>query len=208
MVKEPSERGQGTKPPQKKKRQLRTLIVWAGIANSTREAGEMLAGGEICHGDTDDAATWAHGDGKRKPDDPSTLGTLMLDIDTRIVHRSKCPECSKPIVFARRDRKPARSSTTHSRVLVGDDSDDDERNLPGEVQRKEDLFSLYSSDPRFIPQDLLREWFHMRQEFAEFGEAIAIALSRGAKIAKGIHTAELVPIRNEDGSVHLKLVVR
>jgi len=37
---------------------------------------------------------------------------------------------------------------------------------------------------------------------------IAVALSRGAKIEPGVHTAELLPVRNEDGSVHFKLMVR
>ncbi len=103
------------------------------------------------------------------------------------------------IVFAKKDRKPAISSTTHSRVLDADDCDDD---------RRRDLFGLYSSDPMFVPQDLLEEWFYKRREFAEFDEVIAVALSRGAKVQPGVHTAELLPVRNEDGSIHLKLVVR
>src|SRR5437870_4112953 len=139
-MKKLSEPGQGTKPPQKKKRQLRTLIVWAGIANSTREAQEMLAAGEICVSGHDHG--WpVNVLGQRIFSDPTQYGRTMFDEDTQVAHCSRCPKCSRrPIAFVKKDKKAAISSTTHSRVLVGDDSDDDERNLPGEVQRKEDLF--------------------------------------------------------------------
>jgi hypothetical protein len=202
-MKEPSERGQGVKPPYKRGKQLKMLIVRAGIASSGREAQEMLAANEICVLHTF-SETWRHGTGKPTNESPSTLGTVLLDENTQVVHRSKCPECrNKPIVFAKRDRKPASSSATHSRVLDGGGCDDCER------PRHEDLFSLYSSDPRLIPQDLLLEWFRRRQELSEVEEAIAVALSKGAVVEEyAVHTAELLPTRNEDGSVHLKLVIR
>src|SRR6266849_5682243 len=111
-MKNPSERGQGVKPPHKRGTQLKMLIVRAGIANSGREAQEMLAADEICILHADDGAIWKHGTGKPKNDPPSSRGTLLLDDKTQIVHRSKCPECrNKPIVFSRKDRKPAISST-------------------------------------------------------------------------------------------------
>src|SRR5579859_4015523 len=92
--------GHEQKPLKKKqKKMLATLIVHAGIARDTREAREMLAAGEICVNHvTDGEFRWSHG--KRKTEDPSILGRIMLDADTQVVHRSKCPECrSKPLVF-------------------------------------------------------------------------------------------------------------
>ncbi len=77
------------------------------------------------------------------------------------------------IVFAKKNRKPAISSTTHSRVLDPDDCDG----------RRVDSVDTRSPNAKRISQD-------------------------GAKVEPGIHTAELLPVYNEDGSVHFKLMVR
>jgi hypothetical protein len=187
---------------------LVALIVEAGIARSVDEARTMLIAGEICHDwkghethSKKDELEWQHG----KPinlgnSTPSTVGNVLLDEDAKVMRRSKCPECSKTLVFTR--RKPAISSTTDHCDCEHCDDDDSSRSADA-------LFSLYSSDPRLIPGDLLEEWFRKRQEFTVVNEAIAVALARGAAVEQdSAHTAELLPVRNEDGSVHLKLVVR
>ena len=190
-MKKPSERGQGVKPPYKRGTQLKMLIVRAGIASSGREAQEMLAADEICILHADDGASWQHGTGKPKNEPPSSLGTLLLEENTQVVHRSKCPECrNKPIVFAKRDRKPAISSTTHALVEEGG-----ARESP-------------SSDSTLIRQEDLEAWIYRRRQFTEIDQPIAVALSKGAAVEYGVHIAELLPVRNEDGSVHLKLMVR
>ncbi len=104
-----------------------------------------------------------------------------------------------PIVFATRDKKPAISSTTHNRVLDADDCDD---------RLRADAADTPSSNTKLISQEDLELWILRRRQFREADEPIAVALSRGAKIEPGVHTAELLPVRNEDGSVHFKLMVR
>ena len=47
----------------------------------------------------------------------------------------------------------------------------------------------------------------MRRELRELEEEIAVALSKGAKVEDGVHTAELVPVR-KNGKLYLKLVIR
>ncbi len=102
------------------------------------------------------------------------------------------------IVFAKKNRKPAISSTTHSRVLDPDDCDG----------RRVDSVDTRSPNAKLISQDDLELWILRRRQFREIDEPIAIALSFGAKVEPGIHTAELLPVYNEDGSVHFKLMVR
>jgi len=46
----------------------------------------------------------------------------------------------------------------------------------------------------------------MRRELGEMEEEIALALSRGAKVEPGIHTAKLLPVR-KNGKLYLKLTV-
>jgi hypothetical protein len=94
------------------------------------------------------------------------------------------------LIFAKRDKKPATSSTTHALVENGRD------------------YEYPSSDSTLIRQDDLELWLLRRREFAEIDERIAVALSKGAAVEYGVHTAELVAARAEDGSVHLKLVIR
>lgn len=198
-MKKPSEPEQGVKPPYKRGTQLKMLIVRAGIASSGLEAQEMLAVDEICILHAADGATWKHGTGKPTNKPPSTLGTLLLDEKTQVVHRSKCPECrNKPIVFSKRDKKPAISSTTHSRVLDPEGCDD----------RYVDLGLPLSDYSIVIRQEDLERWILRRREFREVDTPIALALSKGAAVQEGVHTAELLPVHNEDGSVNLKLVIR
>ncbi len=179
-----------------KRRRLTTLIVQAGIANSVREAQELLFAGQICVGDR-------HGSGKRMkfdpPCDPSEIGGTLLNADIRVSHRNKCPECGpKPIVFVKRDKRPASSSTTHSRVQDPDGCDDYE---PLAI-------SSLDLDPALSRQEELQEWLLRRKHFAERDDWIARALSRGATVEEGMHTAELTPTRDEDGRTCLKVVVR
>src|SRR5260370_28359601 len=103
------------------------------------------------------------------------------------------------IIFRKKDRKPAISSTTHSRVLDADDCDD---------RLRADSADTSSPDTKLISQEDLELWILRRRQFREEDEPIAVALSRGAKVQPGVHTAELLPVRNEDGSVHFKLMVR
>jgi len=186
------------KPPQKKKqKRLTSLIVQAGIARSIDEARAMFIAGEICYemkgADCLRKGTrpWKHG----KPLSPSPLtseaGSIHLDEDAGVVHRSKCSECSKPIVFAKRTRKPAVSSTTHGSVL-------------------ERLNDLYKSRSNFecVTQEDLDLRILRQEELAEVDERIAVALFNGAAVEDGIRTAQLIPTRDVDGSFHLKLVVR
>lgn len=183
----------------KQRKPLMVLIVEAGIARSVDEARAMLIAGEICHDmkgseyQKNGIPEWSHGEPLHPTGATPSVGSMKLDEDARILHRSKCPECrSKPIVFAKKDRKPAISSTTHSRVLEGVGGDDE----------------LLSSDSTIITQENLEAWIFRRRQFTELDEPIAIALSKGATVEEGVHTAELIPARAEDGSVHLKLVVR
>lgn len=127
--------------------------------------------------------------------------TRLTEATRSAESRAKGSEPSKPIVFSK--KKPAISSVTHGRVHDPDGCDECRAQVA-----KRDLFSLYSDDPMFIPQHILLQWFQKRREFAEFDEAIAVALSKGASIEEGEHTAEFMTIRAEDGSSHLKLVVR
>ena len=46
----------------------------------------------------------------------------------------------------------------------------------------------------------------MRRELREMEEAIALALSCGAKVEAGIHTAKLLPVR-KNGKLYLELVI-
>lgn len=199
-MKEPSERGQRTNPQQKKKqrRRLTTLIVQAGIAGSVREAQEMLAAAEICVNGRD------HGwpvtvSGERIFSDPGQYGRTMFDEGTQITHRSKCPKCGRrPIAFVKKDKKPAISSATHSRVLDEYESED----------REHPAISSLNLDSRVIRQQELERWFLRRRDFMEMDRWIVSALSMGATVEKGVHIAELVPVYDEDGSTYLKLVVR
>ena len=67
-----------------------------------------------------------------------------------------------------------------------------------------------------ITQLKLEMLLGMRRELIEMEESIAVALSKGAAVDPGIHTAELVIARDEDGvavrdesgHVLLKLVIR
>jgi hypothetical protein len=65
-----------------------------------------------------------------------------------------------------------------------------------------------TADSTVITQELLERWIFRLREFAEMDQWIAVALSKGATVQHGVHTAELVPARAEDGHVHLKLVIR
>jgi len=58
-----------------------------------------------------------------------------------------------------------------------------------------------------ITQFKLESLFGLRRELQELEEEIALALSHGAKVEEGIHSAELIPVRN-DGKLHLELVLR
>lgn len=58
-----------------------------------------------------------------------------------------------------------------------------------------------------ITQLKFEKFFLARREARELEEEIATALSRGAKIEDGIHTAELVPVR-KNGKLYLKLVIQ
>jgi hypothetical protein len=53
----------------------------------------------------------------------------------------------------------------------------------------------------------LEELIGRRSELEDLEQKIAVALSKGVTVERGIHTAELVPTRN-DGHVYLKLVIR
>src|SRR5947209_2947031 len=104
------------------------------------------------------------------------------------------------IVFTKKDRKPAISSTTHGRVLDADDCDD---------RQRADSADAPSTNIKLIRQDDLELWILRRRKFREIDELIASALRCGDKVEPGIHTAELLPLYSEDGSVHsFKLVVR
>ncbi len=67
-----------------------------------------------------------------------------------------------------------------------------------------------------ISQLDLEMWLGMRRAMLELEEQMAIALSKGIRVEPGIHTAELVlmrdddgvPLRDEDGQLSLKLVIR
>jgi hypothetical protein len=197
-MKELSERGQGVKSPKKEKyRRLTTLIVQAGIAGSVREATEMLAAGEICVGGRDHG--WpVNVLGERIFSDAAQYGRTMFCEDTQVVHRSKCPKCrNKPIVFAKRERKPAISSATHSRVL--DDYIDPQQ--PIEI-------SSLDPEPKIIPQDILDRWLVRWKYFTELDDWIARALSLGATVEEGGYTAKLEMRRDEDGRTYMKVFVR
>jgi hypothetical protein len=104
---------------------------------------------------------------------------------------------NKPIAFVKRDRKPASSSATHSRVL--DDYVDPHQ--PIEI-------SSLDPEPRVIPQDILDRWLARRKYFTELDDWIASALSRGATVEKGECTAKLEMRRDEDGRTCMKVFVR
>jgi hypothetical protein len=184
----------------KQQKPLVALIVEAGIAQSVHEARAFIIAGEICHDwkghethSKKDELEWQHG----KPinlavsGNPSTVGSVLLDEDAKVVHRNKCPECKKPIVFAERDRKAASSSATHSRVSEG-------------------LEALYLSRSNFehVTQEDLELRILRQKELTEVDERIADALSKGAEIEPGVHTAKLVPHEDDGGGFCLKLVVR
>lgn len=93
-------------PRRKGKRALTTLIVQAGIARSVREAQAKFIAGEICYGTSGQIK---HG----KPIEHAIgvpverlfgIGGFFVDKDTVVIHRDKCPECSKHP----RVRKPAK----------------------------------------------------------------------------------------------------
>lgn len=96
-----------------------------------------------------------------------------------------------PIVFVKRDRKPATSSITHSQVLDGG-------NESLEIVRADGTLS----------QEALEGWFFVRLELTQIEEAICRALANKADVEPGVHTAVLEPARDNDGKVYAKLVIR
>jgi len=124
--------------------------------------------------------------------------------------KARCPEnaqitlqtdrpTSRAVVFV--NRKAAISSTTHALVR--------EQELSGAWEGRESRsYEPPSPDSMLIHQEDLEAWIYRRRQFAEIDAPLAVALSKGATVQRGVHTAELLPMRNEDGSVHLKLVIR
>jgi hypothetical protein len=100
-------------------------------------------------------------------------------------------ECRKPIVFAKRDRKPATSSITHSRVL-------DSVNETLEIVRADGTLS----------QEALEGWFLARRALTEIEDEICRALTNKTEVEPGVHFAALEPARDADGKVYAKLVIR
>jgi hypothetical protein len=85
------------------------------------------------------------------------------------------------------------------------------------VKRRSNLILLRSRNgrihdketgDRLVGQVDLEELILRRREVTELEEKIAVALSTGARVETGIHTAELVPERRRAGrELFLKLVV-
>lgn len=166
---------------------LAALIVKTGIARSIHEARQMLLAGEICHEkkgkqyeESGNAEGWYHGKPMNvRPDMWSIVGDILLTDDTKVVHRSHCPECRKrPLVFAGKGK--AKSTA------------------PAPI-----------SGSACVSQVDLAELVIRRRELMDAEERIAVLLSKGAHVeTDGAYTAELVPTRDEFGNVCLKLVIR
>ncbi|SPE30098.1 hypothetical protein SBA5_750003 [Candidatus Sulfotelmatomonas gaucii] len=97
----------------------------------------------------------------------------------------------EPIVFVKRDRKPATSSITHSQVLDGG-------NQSLEIVRADGTLS----------QEALEGCFLARRALTEIEDEICRALANKADVEPGVHTALLEPARDNDGKVYAKLVIR
>ena len=67
------------------------------------------------------------------------------------------------IIFRKKDRKPAISSTTHSRVLDADDCDD---------RLRADSADTPSPNTKLIRQEDLELWFLRQRQFREIDEPI------------------------------------
>ena len=100
-------------------------------------------------------------------------------------------ECRRPLVFAKRDRKPATSSITHSQVLDG---------------VNETLEIVYADGT--LTQEALEGWFLARRALTEIEGEICRALANKAEVEPGVHSAALEPARDIDGNVYAKLVIR
>jgi hypothetical protein len=99
------------------------------------------------------------------------------------------------------DREAAKAG--NARPACEDDGEDDDEDDGGDNVKTPSV----RRDSAVVGQAELEELIYRRIELENLEERIAVALSKGARVERGVHTAELVPTR-DDGHVYLKLVVR
>jgi hypothetical protein len=125
----------------------------------------------------------------------------LAAIEAAKMLKTRTPHATKPIAFSKRDKQAAITSVTHGRVKD-----------PAGCPECNSTFSSVSSSPNSAPatitQDFLEAWIYSHRNFQEIDEALVFGISHGTAVEPGPHTIQLVPIRGEDGNMHLRVVVR
>jgi hypothetical protein len=181
------------------RQKITEILVRRGLASSLREAEAMVRNDEVL--------TPQSGGIVIDPD-----ATYRFNEPIRILTESSEPSSARPGRLTRREF--ARRAASAARVVTFDSSKKTadrpaaKSGYPPQV-REDDEYSSSSvtADSKCVGQVDLEELIYRRIELENVEERIAVALSKGARVERGVHTAELVPTR-DDGHVHLKLVVR
>lgn len=136
---------------------------------------------------------------------------LILDHYGRRITDTKvrCPENAQLTLQTERptNRRPVVFARTHGRVMDRPAAKLGYPTPACEDEDNEHPSPSVTADSKCISQVDLEELIYRRRCLMELEEGIAVALSKGARVDTGIHTAELVPERRR-GELFMKLVIR